>query len=1604
MRKMTRSVMRWIAVGLVMCLCTSFIPFSLLSVEAQEAEDFSTGQKESNALDKEAYSKDFGLSIDNVPADFNDDESSDPLQGVEKGVLNELGGAYLLNGGKNVVDIKENLTSFSKGNQNPKNMQSKSDTGVDPNAIPDGTRAVNMVAADLNGEGFEAPVTYSLIEGKLVLQAYSYHRVNQEDIDAGRYPQDALDKVVNGAARTKEISSSMHGGAKDISEGGALGLVAIASGDYDNDGCDEIALYVPQFYGVEPYFVLLKAMSKPGVSPAWDNWDFVEIGRLKITKLNGKDGQFNMGYHSCCGPIVHLATTSMSGQDDLVINVSLPLKKDDDYYKRGQDAVMGIYSYTGESFCSPTRPNNPYKNYGVASIDGDYWLREKFFTILGGSGESDRMRFATAIETDLNNNGVNELVVGAHRNYKLSEDKGVGLLNDDYCLLQMFTFENGTYRPVWNYAKKVDGLDALFTQLKMFEPAALAAGRFYPADNKVTLFLEGVFLSINNALTTADNKSEADLFANANFTTLQKMKLNGKEDSFISQAVVGNFTSKDLTTQQLLVVSGDKTSKKVWVDVDWFWNDTASDSSGLVQDNYNNVVGDVKKDGTMLAFCPLDIDSDTMYYKYQDKSYGWSAPTPIAVEFSPPYWEELPYMKELLGKGGTSFSMSETTETSSENALNIGGGISVGSSVDVALSFLGTGISAGVDFDADSMIKSLSSHYQSNKTSYTETITAGGGADEVTFSAMPIVQYRYQMWVPQFTVNQEYIDAYNELAKQMEAPACSYTAGQLVAGHWEDYVVSSLYGQTTATMNIDEYNELAKKYEKDGVMVIDADGMYSHKLGDPTTYPTSITQISNRENDQTFPKSVWDGKGTPKNIPITDENISVSSELEIESATGESSGIDLAFGAGIETSVGLSMNALVVQMDAELQNGGRFEVGGQLTSATTESSGTSFTGMLSGLPSGTSENYNFNAQFVTWRMKLKDDKEGKASGPWMIGYLVNGTSVEQAPPSLPANPRVYATSSNTIVLGWDHGARKADKYVVHLKNNQGEWGPGYVVPGDENLYISQKHAPNSTQEFAFSAFMEGKDNSRMRESVIGHEVTAKTNMAVGPKINTPPYSTAVLVGESPTFAVEAEASGPQARLEYRWQKFERNVNNEYVGSWVDIPGATEPIFTPEPATMEMDKTLYRVAVDEHYDFTDSWQTVFSRGVVLRVYAAGPLPELPQVNMSISDTNGTSVIDQQGRFIVGGGGEPLTLRASVTDAMGAPITSGDIQFAVFDNAFKRTNVPEKDALPVDEKGEVSVEWKPEKKGEYHIVALYIAPPVNSQATTSETLTASSPPSTRSGTLSGSVGQVDMAPITTQLQYYLDGGQNAPGNASVLSMNGSKLVLQDPVKEGATFEGWFTDPEKTQPITEVEPQGELQRLYADFKNQRQHLNYELNGGENNARNPADYAINGANVKLLDPLRQGYAFRGWLDGSNRIQVVMAKTALDNLVLGATWEPVEYFVTFLTDDVPMNKEREPYNVETGLTLPTTSADGRDIEWYSDYRKTEKITSIPANTPHSMALYGKLVDENQKPVKRVDTGDSTDYMLTVMALLVSLGGLLVFVKLRKDADQPEKK
>ena len=211
----------------------------------------------------------------------------------------------------------------------------------------------------------------------------------------------------------------------------------------------------------------------------------------------------------------------------------------------------------------------------------------------------------------------------------------------------------------------------------------------------------------------------------------------------------------------------------------------------------------------------------------------------------------------------------------------------------------------------------------------------------------------------------------------------------------------------------------------------------------------------------------------------------------------------------------------------------------------------------------------------------------------------------------------------------------------------------------------------------------------------------------------------------------------------------------------------------------------------------------------------------------------------------------------------------------------------------------------------------------------------------------------------LTYELNGGENGPNPKTYVIGKGSRL--SDAFKEDYTFDGWFTDSEYTNQITEIsaEQTGAL-TLYAKFtrKYLEYTIRYETDGGEH-PNTPASY-VWGVGTALTDATKEGYTFVGWYYDNEyflerAIEISAEQKGDITLYARFVKNPT---ISNITYEVDGGTHANPATYTEGemMDLADAAKEGYSfLGWYTDSEYTNQITEISAEQTGDITLYAKF-------------------------------------------------
>ena len=161
-------------------------------------------------------------------------------------------------------------------------------------------------------------------------------------------------------------------------------------------------------------------------------------------------------------------------------------------------------------------------------------------------------------------------------------------------------------------------------------------------------------------------------------------------------------------------------------------------------------------------------------------------------------------------------------------------------------------------------------------------------------------------------------------------------------------------------------------------------------------------------------------------------------------------------------------------------------------------------------------------------------------------------------------------------------------------------------------------------------------------------------------------------------------------------------------------------------------------------------------------------------------------------------------------------------------------------------------------------------------------------------------------------------------------GTVLELPAPSHKGYRFDGWYTDEGKTAKAEATYTIAENLTFYAKWVQQ---VTVKFTSAQSEH---ADKVVDiGTEITIEDPTKEKFAFDGWFIGETKVSGKY--TVTKDVELVAKWTAL-YNVTYETAGGSPVESLQNVRAGTKITLPPTTLDGYDFEWWATEGKTFAI------------------------------------------------------------------
>lgn len=667
-----------------------------------------------------------------------------------------------------------------------------------------------------------------------------------------------------------------------------MALTALTKGDYDKDGKDEVAVYVPDAGTRGPYIAFFEIVNGELQEKIW-----ASTGETREILLEEIDLKFGMKWKDSGGtihdgekwqreymPSVHLHTTQVANKDQLVISATMPRVGGDPYEGKNHDNILAIYDY---------QPINNTKS--MEQVGGNFHLN---------SGDV-RMQFAASTDGDIDGDGTKELVVIGYKEYGYDNNKKkYGTIHDTDLYIQVikptieqpekkveketginqsigFSYHNKNFNKI--STKKVE-------KKALMPPVAMDMGVM--DSNPDTANRE--FLFVNGTLARHNPDNKKDTVPEYSFEVLDELDTNRYEGTaeLTYQSVYFARLVEDSMEEHIMVLhsNADVIRDNVTIHPSVLGVNNNKIAYKSVSNSYVNNKNE-DNDGTFVTFRPINADRDTTYYKYVGKEAGWSKPTVLSIFPAAPMWEELDYK---LAEQSVAYIPTVSYTISNGKGDGTDGKVSMGASVAYR------GVAAVWNVAADAVL----GWNENEMKTMSMTYEPSGISDGVLFFSTPKTIYKYKRFMPRKIVTKEFLNS----SEYQFSERNNLKEGDVIKGFVSNVETEINGTPILAKSSVTEFNHNAGKAnnnldEKDKIQLIDmkkiteqVEGRHN-KLGHPFSFPEKITDLKNlEEKENLFALN----KNTIKQTISTSGKLNAS--LALDESSSMSEGFALSFGAG----------------------------------------------------------------------------------------------------------------------------------------------------------------------------------------------------------------------------------------------------------------------------------------------------------------------------------------------------------------------------------------------------------------------------------------------------------------------------------------------------------------------------------------------------------------------------------------------------------------------------------------------------------------------------------------------------------------------------------
>ena len=1018
----------------------------------------------------------------------------------------------------------------------------------------------------------------------------------------------------------------------------------VATGDWDNDGKDEVAVYVPEVGNsrIEIYDLQTENYSNPSNwRQAWTYYFYEgKVVSNMISLVSGDVNQDGVDDLACTwgyyyGPqqnagsraVVMFGSTSahmlQSSQEFPLTyegsNLVRASQSDADLKAGKQNTrYVGLYAWNGVTF--------------KASVSKDFDLFSK-------DDKGKYIYSAMANHTDKDGNDVFHSLPLCPANTAIISRPTAGETSDGnkktsdllyFDSLVISCDENGL-----NIKQALDNTDAMPNE-DYVEYDASAGSVTTAVDKDNNTAGSGTLFTLTQTMSKDENKQSESYnvtgkvpqYATRYYYKSWWHKLFRKRSSY--QAFVGYI---DATTSQTTPYTTRTPGTTRLSTVNLF------DGSQPVKTDVNS----------SYTLCLANTDDDTSYMTYTGKHYyTYSDPQVLAVLASPPYFSDLLDRDDLSGN----YAESSTTYSSmkgTENGTSSSSTISVGAYVSFEQEFSVFGVKIG-SVEAEAAFTSGFTYETEHTSSLEQSITyeTTSGEDRVAFYSIPMEIYEYTSYIPDGT------GKYTKVTSTVSIP----------------------HEASIGLIDLSDYENIAEDYS---VLPSISGSVLTHTIGDPSSYPSAPSAGSKAYN------------GDPAKVDFTAAGGGSGITQEISFSTSDSQNYTNT--TSIETKAGAGAGGVTAGVVAGSEHSaGKVSV---------NTAGGSFSGSLQNMPIE-AQPYGYG---MNWRIFCYNYRSGNQAFP-VVTYAVTEPQAPSPLPE-DFEQDVAATTDDSVTLTWtydkivsgfqlyryydfpDGSGRKELAFVPFTDGERHDNGTYTFSYTDKNL------SPYTEYEYQIQTRNNNKAEQQ-RNSIYSEPLTCRTKTTAGyPNISVtidgatgktelPIYPDSLATA---TVKYNGDNKNPDGgkynSVSYQWQK----LNN---GSWTEIAGSVSDTLSIENAG-SADKGTYRCRLNVLY-FDNTAQKEFS----ISAYS-------PEINTVYSKRTPKCELNVTAENVQVGGTYNRTLHINATmrsASATSTIPTGTLSFLIRGTDFSTTVAAE-----IDKTGKATKDVIVPADGAYTVTPYY-----------------------------------------------------------------------------------------------------------------------------------------------------------------------------------------------------------------------------------------------------------------------------------------------------------